>query len=255
MSIVGTVEEIRINTGQDKLIAFFMLLDLLKRFMYFMLLTLCRLAVSTFAQIFVDEILVSNRVSWLRPLVIGMLLTAALRGFLAWLRLTYLRKLLLKLSATMSGQFLWHILRLPVGFYDRRYVGEITSRVPLNGKVADILSGRLATTVIDGVMMVVYLAIMLLYDWVLTAIVLMFALVNFVMNLSGGQRQRLEIARALVRNPSILVLDEATSALDAKTEPKLNRNLKQRGCFCIVVAYRANTIARCDRVIKLDSSN
>ena len=75
------------------------------------------------------------------------------------------------------------------------------------------------------------------------------------MNLSGGQRQRLEIARALVRNSSILVLDEATSALDAKTEQKLNRNLKQRGCSCIVVAHRANTIARCDRVIKLDSSN
>ena len=142
-------------------------------------LTLCRLAVPTFAQIFVDEILVSNRLNWLRPLVIGMLLTAVLRGFLAWLRFTYLRKLLLKLSATMSGQFLWHILRLPVGFYDQRYVGEISSRVPLNGKVAEILSGRLATTIIDSVMMIVYLAIMLLYDWVLTAVVVVFALINF----------------------------------------------------------------------------
>ena len=522
-------------------------------------LTLCRLAVPTFSQIFVDEILVANRASWLRPLVIGMLLTAVLRGFLAWLRLTYLRKLLLKLSATMSGQFLWHILRLPVGFYDQRYVGEITSRVPLNADVAGVLSGRLATTAIDSIMMVVYFVIMLLYDWVLTAIVLVFALVNFValqllsrarvdanlqlaqeygklsgaaisglqtiesikasglesdsftkfagyyakavnaqqnlalqtqilsalptllgalatasvlvfgglrtingnltlgmlvayqsltssflspvnrlvnfgsllqdlesdinrlddvlqnsvdeevtrkpdkskqsliparltghielrnitfgysrvdeplienlnltiepgesiaivggsgcgkstvaklicglyqpwsgeiyfdgiprsqiprsiladslamveqdififagtvrdnltlwdstishqnlveacedaliddtisslggeyeaqlieggMNLSGGQRQRLEIARALVRNPSILVLDEATSALDAKTELKLNYNLKQRGCSCVVVAHRANTIAECDKVISLDKT-
>ena len=142
-------------------------------------LTLCRLAVPTFSQIFVDEILIANRTSWLRPLVIGMLLTAILRGFLAWLRLTYLRKLLLKLSATMSGQFLWHILRLPVGFYDQRYVGEITSRVSLNADVADVLSGRLATTAIDSIMMIVYFVIMLLYDWVLTAIVLVFALVNF----------------------------------------------------------------------------
>ncbi len=145
-----------------------------------LLLTLCRLAVPTFAQIFIDEILVANRSDWLRPLVIGMLLTACLRGFLAWLRFTYLRKLLLKLAATMSGQFLWHILRLPVDFYAQRYVGEISSRVLLNEKVADLLSGKLATTAIDSVMMIVYLGIMLLYDWVLTAIVVLFAIINFV---------------------------------------------------------------------------
>jgi ATP-binding cassette, subfamily C, bacterial len=143
-------------------------------------LTFCRLTVPVFAQVFVDEILVSNRENWLRPLVLGMFFTAILRGFLAWLRLTYLRKLLLKLSATLSGQFLWHILRLPIGFYAQRFVGEISNRVSLNEKVAEILSGRLATTVIDGVMMVVYFAIMLLYDWVLTGVVVIFALINFL---------------------------------------------------------------------------
>ena len=73
--------------------------------------------------------------------------------------------------------------------------------------------------------------------------------------LSGGEKQRICLARAILKNPSVLILDEATSALDSNSEQLIQQSLKRIlvDKTAIIIAHRLATVQHADRIIALDN--
>jgi ABC-type multidrug transport system fused ATPase/permease subunit len=71
-------------------------------------------------------------------------------------------------------------------------------------------------------------------------------------NFSGGQKQRLTIARALVRNPEILILDDSSSALDYATDAELRKGIKTLETTVFIVSQRASSVRDADKIVVLD---
>jgi len=142
-------------------------------------------------QTFVDKVLIQGFHDWGRPLVVGMVAALLLQAFLASIQLGVLRLLQFRLTIAMTGSFMWRLLRLPVSFYAQRFPAEIASRLEMNESVAKVLSGKLATTAVDVLIMLFYLGMMIQFSAALTAVAVSFALLNFAM-LSWVSKSRTE---------------------------------------------------------------
>lgn len=143
-------------------------------------LTLLGLVVPSFTRIFIDQYMIQGLESWVTPLLVAMGATSLLLIAFTHLQQKYLLRLEVKLSITTSAQFFWHVLRLPIDFFNQRRAADISVRVAVNDNVAQLLSGELATNFLNIVLIVFYLLVMLQYDFVLTSIGIFIALLNFV---------------------------------------------------------------------------
>ena len=101
------------------------------------------LVVPAFPRVFVDQVMVRELGGWTGPLLMAMGAAAVLMAALTWLQQGQLLRLETRLSLATSGRFFWHVLRLPIPFFTQRYAGEIGSRVAINDRVAQLLSGEL----------------------------------------------------------------------------------------------------------------
>ena len=145
-----------------------------------LLLVIPGLVVPSFLRIFIDFILVKGMTGWIKPLLVGMVVTALLQGALSWLKEYYLLRAETKLALTSSTKFFNHVFALPIRFFSMRQAGEISNRVQLNDKVATLVAGDLSSNALNILLIFFYALLMFQYDIVLTAVAIVIAAMNGV---------------------------------------------------------------------------
>lgn len=118
-----------------------------------------------FSKIFIDDILLRQTQHWFVPLLVGMALTAILRGIFSWLQQIHLLRFQTRLLLQSSMHFLWHVLRLPIDFFSQRYTGDIAERVNANTRIAEIISGDVSASMVSLIAMIFYALVILLISW------------------------------------------------------------------------------------------
>ena len=143
-----------------------------------MALVIPGLIIPIFSRVFVDNILVKKSWFWLKPVLLAMMITAAVRALLTFLQQNGLLRMEMKLALGSSSRFFWHVLRLPMEFFAQRFAGEIGSRIEINDRLAILLSGDLATNLVSLMMIGFYAALMFRYDVEMTLLGIGFAAAN-----------------------------------------------------------------------------
>ncbi|TCD47941.1 NHLP family bacteriocin export ABC transporter peptidase/permease/ATPase subunit [Chlorobium sp. N1] len=136
------------------------------------------LVVPSFLRIFIDHILIGGSEEWLRPLVIGMVLTAMLQAGLTWLQQYTLLRAETKLALSSSAKFFNHVFAMPMRFFTMRQAGEISNRVQLNDQVATLVAGDLSANALNFLLIAFYALLMLRYDALLTLVAILIAALN-----------------------------------------------------------------------------
>jgi NHLM bacteriocin system ABC transporter peptidase/ATP-binding protein len=162
------------------------------------------LATPVFSKVFIDSVLLENRRDWLPPLLLGMGLTALMTGALTWLQQSYLLRLETRMAVGGSSRFLWHVLRLPSEFFSQRFAGDLSSRVAINDRVAQLLSRDLATNALGVLMIAFFAAVLFQYDAVLTLVGIAIVSLN-VAALRWVSRKRVDGNRRLAQDQGKLL--------------------------------------------------
>ena len=161
------------------------------------------LAAAGLSRVFVDDVLIPLSDDLVMPMLLGLAAAAAMQGGLTWLQQHCLARLEIRLALATTYRFFWHVVTLPMQFFGQRFAGDLAHRVASNDRVAQILSGQLATSFVGLLTMAIYGVVMASYDLALALVVFVMGAVNLAA-LRLVSRAREDGSRRLLKEQGVL---------------------------------------------------
>jgi NHLM bacteriocin system ABC transporter peptidase/ATP-binding protein len=156
------------------------------------------------SRVFLDRLLTGQNPAWVGPFFLFLIAFAGVEIVLSALQAVYSLKIQGKLAIKANARYMWHVLRMPVEFFTQRMAGDIAERKSTNESIAATLMNTLAPTVLNLVMMVVYLVVILRYSVALTLIGISGLVINILVE-QYISAKRINLSRVQMRDEAKLV--------------------------------------------------
>ena len=151
-------------------------------------------------QVIIDKVITQRSLDTLQVLGIGLVVVTLLEGVLGSLRTFLFADTTNRIDTRLGAEVIDHLLRLPVGYFDRRPVGELGTRIAELEKIRNFLTGQALTTVLDAAYSVIYIVVMAFYSWVLTFVALAVVPIQVGLTLLGAPLFRRQFRQAAEEN-------------------------------------------------------
>ena len=203
---------------------------------------------TTVSSSFMDYVLTGEKPEWFAPILAVLGIAVVARCAVSIANAVYLNRIRGKFAVVGASQFMWHLLHLPVGFYEQRTVGDLQQRQEANETVAATLVEQLAPAVFNVVLVVLYLVVMMGYSWKLTLVGLATVAINVVVA-NWASRARVNVTRQQMRDRGLLYSSTMAGIESIET---IKASGAEEGCFERWSDYQALVNDATVRFNKLD---
>ena len=151
-------------------------------------------------QVIIDKVISQRSLDTLQVLGIGLVVVTVLEGILGSLRTFLFTETTNRIDQRLGAEVIDHLLRLPLGYFDRRPVGELGTRVAELEKIRSFLTGTALTTILDAAFSVIYIVVMAIYSWLLTLVALAVLPIQIGLTILGAPLFRRQFRQAAEEN-------------------------------------------------------